>query len=129
MAFSGVDFIRGLTFGGLLGAGVAGLSYMVFPEFFASKVSLQSLVIFGGCIGTAGQQLIESVVRFAVLPATRTISFYEKMIELAVLRNRNHITQEQYTAILNKMTEQRFLGTTIPDMSQKEPSQSLQPKP
>ena len=110
MQFNFIEFFRSLSYGGLLGCGVAGVIYLLFYRTFEGVVSINTFVAFGGLIGAGAQQLIESVIRIALPPISSFISYYEKMIELSFLLHRGRITPEQHKEILSKLTQERFLG-------------------
>lgn len=118
-----IDFLRSLTFGGLVGVGLAGLIYPHLPDYYHSLVTVYQFIIFGGFLGGSTHQLIETLVKYAVLPATRTVLFYEKILELTMLERIGRIDSAQRKAIEDQLTKDRFLGDTRTEKPQ------LLPKP
>jgi len=109
--FDHVAFLRSLSFGGLLGAFIAGIIYLKFP-YFQSLTVLPTAMVYGGLAGAGCQRAIESVVNFVIAPIGRFVSFYEKLIELELLLYFNKISPDHYQAIRAKLTEERFLGSS-----------------
>ena len=110
MNLSFLNFFRALSFGGLLGCGLAGLIYMSYPNLFVNVIGIKTFVAFGGFLGAGFQQLIETTVKFVLRPLSDLIIYYEKLVELSILKSTGRISQGQYQAISYKLTEQRFLG-------------------
>jgi len=111
------DYFRSLSFGGLLGAMIAGSIYLKFP-YFQAFTGLTGAMFFGGVIGAGVQRAIQAAVNFIISPVGRLITYYENLIELDLLRHWGKITDEDHQRINAKLTEGRFLGTTLPDKPQ-----------
>lgn len=127
--FNYLDFFRSLSFGGLLGAGVAGIIYLKFP-YFHSVVGLKSFMLYGGLVGAGAQRGIEAFINALISPIGQFIIYYEKLIELELLLSSEKVSIEQYRTINEKLTEVRFLGAPLPDKSEKAPVlEDLPPKP
>lgn len=107
---SSLNFFRTLSFGGLLGSGIAGLLFLSYPHLFVNVIGIKSFVLFGGLVGAAFHQVIESTLKYLLGPVGNFIDYHEKRIELAYLRKGGKISDKQYREILFKLTERRFLG-------------------
>jgi hypothetical protein len=111
-----LTFFRALSFGGLVGSGVAGLLYLKFPQVFAGVVGIKTFIFFGACLGAGCQQLIEKLVGLVLKPVSDFISYYEKLVELAILRQTGQINDKEHASIVFQLTEQRFLGKRAIDV-------------
>jgi hypothetical protein len=120
--FNFLDYFRSLSFGGLLGALIAGSIYLKFP-YFQSLIGLKGAMFFGGVLGGGAQRAIQAGVAFIIYPVGRFITYYEKMLELDALHAWGKISDEDHRTINSKLTQTRFLGTAQPDSPQ------LPPKP
>jgi hypothetical protein len=99
-----------LSFGGLLCAGIAALVYFSFPAFFVN-VNVYLFISAFGILGAALQQVVEKGIALILGPIGRFISFYENLLELALLKRKRVLTEEHHQAIVNKLCEQRFLNS------------------
>jgi hypothetical protein len=124
--FNYLEFFRSLTFGGLVGAGIAGIIFLKIP-YLQTITSLPAIMAYGGVAGAGAQRAIESVINFVIAPFGRFITYYEKLIELQFLYNWDKVSYEQYTIINAKLTQARFLGALLPDKPDSLPE--LPPKP
>jgi hypothetical protein len=107
-----LEFLRSLGFGGFVGAGVAGFLFLYFPSLFGAA-SFYLVVGIGAGIGGGLQKLIEKGVKFVLHPLSQNDDYYEKLDELRTLRATNQISEAQYQDIVAKLTEKRFVGSTI----------------
>lgn len=125
--FNYLDFFRSLSFGGLVGAGIAGIIYLKIP-FLQTLTSLPAFMTYGGIAGAGAQRAIEAVINFIVAPIGRFIAYYEKLIELNFLLQWKKISEEEYKTINKKLTETRFLGSALPDKPEIPSTLVLPPK-
>jgi len=105
-----LTFFRALSFGGLVGSGIAGLVYLYFPQLFAGVVGIKTFIFFGACLGAGCQHFIEKLMMLVLRPVSDFISYYEKLVELMILRKAGQITDKEHASIIFQLTEQRFLG-------------------
>ncbi len=80
------EFLRSLGFGGLLGSGLLGIIYLLFPGLFPATVSIEIILVIGGLSGAGFHGLFEKLVRIITkkLPD-----------ELEDFRNNTKITAEK----------------------------------
>ena len=98
----------------MLGAGVAGLAYSLYPILFPGG-SLQALMYIGGVIGAGMSQMIERWFDAITAPVSRRVKHYSKLVELRLARSNGTIDDEQADAITEQLQAEYFLGdTTIP---------------
>ena len=105
-----LTFFRALSFGGLVGSGIAGLLFLQFPHLFAGVVGIKTFIFFGACLGAGCQQFIEKLMILILRPVSDFITYYEKLAELMILRKAGQITDKEHASIVFQLTEQRFLG-------------------
>lgn len=125
--FNYLDFFRALSFGGLVGAGIAGIIYLKSP-YFHSSTSLKSFMFYGGLIGAGAQRGIEAIINTILFPLGRFIAYYERLVELSLLLHWGKISDDEYETIIRKLTEARFLGAPLPDKPVTPPKAELPPK-
>ena len=126
--FNYLDFFRSLSFGGLVGAGIAGIFYLKFP-YLQTLTSLPVFMTYGGVAGAGAQRAVEAVVNFILSPIGRFISFYEQLFELDFLLWWKKVDDEEYKTLNKKLIETRFLGSTLPDKQETPAKLELPPKP
>jgi hypothetical protein len=108
--FNYLDFFRSLSFGGLVGGGIAGIVYLRYPHLFKDIAGLKSFMLYGALAGASTQRTIEAAINLILFPLGRFIAFYESLVELEFLRFLGKVSEEQYKSIGEKLTEERFLG-------------------
>lgn len=92
-----------------MGAGIAGIVYLKF-QYFQSITNIQTFMFYGGLAGAGAQRGVEAVFNYVIYPLGRFMAYYEKLVELDLHRHFHRISEEQYKAINEKLTEERFLG-------------------
>jgi hypothetical protein len=104
-----IDSIRSLGFGGLIGAGLLGLIYAMFPNLIELKLSIDQVMIIGAMIGSGGHTLINNwFIRTFLSPVRAFIGYYSAIIQLSLMRNK--IGDRQCKKILRELTYKYFLG-------------------
>lgn len=87
-------FIRSLGFGGLIGAGTFGTAYCLIVQHFVSGVGLKEFLIVGALLGAGLCQLIERYINTILSPVVRTLNYYAKTAEVAILRRTGAMRSE-----------------------------------
>jgi hypothetical protein len=105
-----LEFFRSLTFGGLVGIGIAVFIYVRYKAALSGIVEFKIFASLGCALGTIAHRGIDRTMRAVFGPVGRFIADYEKFVELAVLRQRGLITEDVQKEIMNKLVRQRFLG-------------------
>jgi hypothetical protein len=111
--FNFFEFFRSLSFGGLAGMGIAGIIYLNFP-YLQTLTNLESFMMYGALIGGISHRAFAKVCEIILHPIGRFLTYYEQRIELQFLLKHGNLTAEKYKEITDKLTEQRFLGITLP---------------
>jgi hypothetical protein len=115
------DYLRSLSFGGLVGAGLSGLAYLKFP-YLSTVISLSSFILCGGLVGGAIHRVFARISEIIFHPIGRFITYYEQQVELMLLLQAKRITMAEYEEINARLTRQRFLGKEPPDKPQLPPA-------
>lgn len=106
-----VEYVRSLTFGGLLTSGMAGLLFLLLPSLFPKSVTLDGLILVSGLLGAGFHRLIEALLVQTVFhPLSSIIGFYRKQIELRLIRK--HISDDLYRKLSDEIAIKYFLGET-----------------
>ena len=106
-----INYVRSLSFGGLLGCGVAYLVFLSYPHHFDGRASLETVVIFGSLLGAALHRAIDALlVKALLLPFVKFTSYYGKLIELTLQHRAGLIDDELYKQIKNELDRDYFLG-------------------
>jgi hypothetical protein len=104
-----IETLRSMGFGALLGGGIVGLCYIMFPQQFPGAVELKNAILIGGLLGGGAHQLIDAwVVRSLLKPVGRTISFYSHLIQLILLRP--IIGQQMHRELVRELVRGHFVG-------------------
>lgn len=120
-----IDALRSLSFGGLVSTGIGGIIYFfIFPRLLVPIVAAKTFVIFCGLLGAGTQQALRGLFRNVVTPVGKFILYYEKLLELNKLRENNVISEEKYRQLIDRLTEERFVGSPLPDTNRQLPPAS-----
>lgn len=104
-------FLRALSFGGLVGSGLAILLYILFPQIFVGYISFQFMLVFGGLLGAAAHRGIDAlIIRGMLYPFSRFTTFYGKLVQIELLKRRGIIDNRSYQRIKKEITTKYFLG-------------------
>jgi hypothetical protein len=101
---AGITRLKSLSFGALLGSGVAGLGFSVRPGFFPGG-SLESIVILGAIIGMGAERFGGKVFH----PVCSFLAYYSKLGQIITLRRRAILSDEQAKKIIDILTTEFFL--------------------
>jgi hypothetical protein len=105
-----IKFLRSLSFGGIVGSGIAGILYLRFPQFFGSVITLQDILIFGGALGASIHRGIDAIVVGGILhPLGKTMNYYGKLVQLEVQRRKGMMDHKTYRRIKAKLDDAYFL--------------------
>ena len=104
-----VAYLKSLSYGGLLGAGILGIAFLLQPHLFPGAVSLTQTLWVGGVLGTGLHRLVGATISETLLsPIGRFVTYYSELVQLVLLRNL--IGQERQRELVGKLTETYFLG-------------------
>jgi hypothetical protein len=104
--------IRSLGFGAMLGAGVLGLIFVMFPAFFSERIDFNNIVFLGALIGGGSHRLIDIwFVQIIFYPVGRFVSYYSRVIQLILLSKSRTISNKQKKEILKQLTEKYFIDS------------------
>lgn len=105
-----ISYVRSLSFGGLLGCGVAYIVFLTYPHLFEGRASLEAVVIFGSLLGAALHQAIDAcLIKTFLLPFGRFTNYYGKLIELTLQHRAGLIDDESYELIKKELVREYFL--------------------
>jgi RNA polymerase sigma factor (sigma-70 family) len=108
-----ISSLRSLSFGGLLGCGVAYLIFLSYPHLFVGRVSLEVVVVFGGLLGAWLYRVIEwCLVKPFLLPFGRLFEYYAKLVQLTLQNRAELIDDDSYKKIKYQLDLAYFLGPT-----------------
>ena len=106
-----IGYVRSLSFGGLLGCGIAYLIFLSYPHLFEGRASLEAVIIFGSLLGAALHRAIDACLFKTFLqPFGRFTNYYGKLIELTLHHRAGLMDHEQYKQFKNELDHQYFLG-------------------
>lgn len=102
------EYLRSLSFGSLIGGGVAGLLFSKWPQLFPAGTDLEGALLAGSVIGTLTHRLIDTVVLKGLLhPLIRFVVYYRKLGELFLLRQ--VIDERTRKTLIDELTVEHFL--------------------
>ena len=96
-----LKLIRSLGVGGLLGGGVAGGLFLVYPALFPAESELEEVVLVAALWGAALYKLLLTTV-------VKPLSYYRGLLELHLVRHQ--IGQQTRAEITRELTFKYFLG-------------------
>ena len=105
MAMNLVKYGRFFGFGGLLCGGLAGLLYILFPDSFPQRSTLEVVMLIAASLGAAVQ-------RFTYALIFKPLRYYTSLAQLVILRQ--YIGEKTYSEILQQLTLTYFLGESNP---------------
>ena len=107
------SFLRSLSFGGLLGCGVAYLIFLSYPHLFVGRVRLEEIVVFGGLLGACLHRIIDwCLVKPFLFPFGRFIEYYGTLMQLKLQNKAQLIDDDSYKKIKYQLDLAYFLGPT-----------------
>ena len=98
----------------MLGAGIAGLIYSLFPELFGHSVDLKSILIVGALIGGGLHGLIDGAIQAFFGPPARWVSFYSSLLNITMLFRLGVITEQRRQELVGELVKKYFLGRNPP---------------
>jgi|CXWL01.1.fsa_nt_gi hypothetical protein len=99
-----LGFLKSLTGGGLLGAGLLGILQ---SQHLIPFLDLHQAMSIGACIGGATHKLLFDAF---LSPAFLPIKYYSRLLELHILVERRLITLKEAKMIKEQLTRDYFLG-------------------
>jgi hypothetical protein len=111
--FNYFDYLRSLSFGGLVGGGIAGLVYINVP-YLHTLTDIWNFMLYGSMLGAAVHRGFSRLSQLVLHPLGRFLIYYEQQIELDLQFYFGRISQEEYKAFRAELTKQRFLGSKGP---------------
>src|SRR5215467_4533595 len=105
-----ITFLRSLSFGGLLGLGVAWLAYRQNQPYFVGKVIETHFLLFGSALGASVHRAIDSVLRAIMKPLFGHIEYYGKIAQLTHRRDKGRIGDVEYQSLVSRLTVRFFVG-------------------
>jgi hypothetical protein len=99
-----------MSFCGLVFAGGGVILFVFFPHLFLGIVGIKTFALFCGLLGGGLQNLVSGFFNRFSPPVTRFISYYEKIMELHLLGRSSIISPTKYDEMVDKLTDERFLG-------------------
>jgi hypothetical protein len=109
-SLSSLEYLRSLSFGGLISAGVAALIYFHYFDFFAPHITSIVFITFFGLLGAGLQNVIQRILGVVSPSVGRVIGFYENLAEVTALHRVGLISEARYEELIAKIVEKRFLG-------------------
>lgn len=115
-----LTFIRSLSFGGLVGCGLAIGLYLRYPLSFADNIRFESIVILGMLLGAAAHRAIDTIIVKGVLsPIGRFATYYGKFVQVELLARTGLISEALCKRIKDELTTEYFLGWNFDDSTAK----------
>jgi hypothetical protein len=109
------NFLRSLSFGGLLGGGLAYLLFLSHPQLFAERATLEAVVIFGSVLGAALHRVIDAcLIKTFLLPFGRFINHYGTLVHLTIRKRAGLMEDDEYRHIMTDLDRKYFLGQDEP---------------
>ena len=121
-----ITFFRSLTFGGLIGMGVAWILYKRNQSYFEGKVSETHFIAFGSVLGISVHRAIDSALRFVMKPLFDHIDYFLKLAQLTMLKQKGRIGEAEYQNLVNSLTVKFFVGE---DVETKTPRKAVSAEP
>ena len=90
-----------MGFGGLIGAGLAGVLRIQFPENFPDQFPVE-LVLLIGALLCAG-------LHHFGRPLFSTLGYYSSLVQLQFLVSSGAITKKKHRELIEKLTDQQFV--------------------
>jgi hypothetical protein len=104
-----LGFLRSLSFGGLLGGGVAYLICLKYPQLLVEKTTPEMAVIFGSLLGASLHRAIDALIVQGLLPPFgRTVHYYTKLAEARFLKRNGIITERECNQIEKGLLRKYF---------------------
>ena len=117
-----IELIRSLGFGGLLGAGILGLIYSIFPQFIVASITFEQILTIGALIGAGFHGFIERTIGSSLLgPLGSQIRFYSKIAQIALMRKMNLVTQKKAKELTEGVLTYHVLPELKPNDSRQLP--------
>jgi hypothetical protein len=104
-----LDWLKSLTFGGLVGATIGVSLYLAFPTFFSGFVGIKTFCGFLALLGASIQRGVTLVIKTTFPSIGRFASHYERLLEATMLYKAGVIPHAKYEQILDSLTNERFL--------------------
>lgn len=105
-----LTFLRSLSFGGLLGAGVALALCVVFGQVEYTEYA----IIYGGLLGAALHRIIDNlIIKGIFYPIGYFVAYYAKLIQIETLRRREIIDIKTCERIKRQLTLNYFTGELL----------------
>ena len=108
-----ITFFRSLTFGGLIGLGVAWLTYKHNQSYFAGNALETHFLAFGSALGASVHRAVDSALRFVMKPLFDHVDYYLKLAQLTRLKQKGRIGDNEYTNLVNSLTVKFFAGEDV----------------
>jgi hypothetical protein len=106
-----IDGLRSLSFGGLLGAGIAGIIYLSSPLLRATGVTLYEMFLVGGLLGGGFHEAINRwIIRTFLGPWARSARHYIRVAEVLGWLRMGWITPPRAAQLINQLADSYFLG-------------------
>ena len=106
-----ISFLRSLSFGGLLGCGVAYLVFLSYPNLFVGHVRVEAVVVFGSLLGACLHRLIDRcLVKGILSPFGRFLEYYGKLVQLTVQKRTELMDDDRYKELKYELDINYFLG-------------------
>lgn len=101
--------IQSLGYGGLLGSGLLGLIYLIWPNLFPAHIAFENVLAVGGLLGAGLHKTIGKFVERHILkPLMSYIHFRMKMEQY--LKYRSIMSDETRLKMLQKIVVDYLLG-------------------
>ncbi len=109
-----ISFLRSLSFGGLLGCGVAYLVFLSYPHLFVGHVRVEAVVIFGSLLGACLHRLIDvCLVKGILSPFGRFLEYYGKLVQLTVQKRTELMDDDRYKELKYELDIDYFLALLL----------------
>jgi len=106
------NYLRSLSFGGLMGIGIAAYLYLRYPQWFKGNVTFDYFIVFGGLLGAAIHSSIGAMIRALLFPLVRFVDYYSKIIQIEFLHRHDILNSKVSRDVIHEVTKAYFLRDT-----------------
>jgi hypothetical protein len=104
-----IGYLRSLSFGGVMGSGIAAYLYLRYPHWFKDNVTFEYFTVFGGLFGASIHNTIGAVVVAFLFPIVKFADYYSRMIQLSLLGRLNVLDEKTSRSITEELSKAYFL--------------------
>jgi hypothetical protein len=130
MIFGLIQFLRALTFGGLIGSGLVIILYLLYPQLFVGHLSFEFMLVFGGLLGASIHRILDALIVKGLLdPIGRSVSYRQKLNQIEMLKRSGDIDEATAHKIKKELAVKYFIESdSFTESPRKSRRKSLPPE-